>query len=94
MPVFEGSRYENALVLRVKNAEGVYNPALYSMISASAYEGQFSTHVVQAGERFDTLANQLYGDPELWWILANVNPEYLFPELPEGVVIRVPRVST
>lgn len=91
MPVFEGSRYENALQLRVRDAAGVIAPALYLTIGSVTSNAMFRTYVLIEGERYDQLAHRLYGDPQLWWVLANLNPEYLYPdELPGGTTIRIP----
>ena len=44
------------------------------------------------GDRFDILAQTLYGDKDLWWVVAIANPQAyqgsLFPPL--GVQIRIP----
>ena len=42
-------------------------------------------------DRLDLLANQFYGDPKLWWVIANANnigKGTLFIE--EGAVLRIP----
>jgi hypothetical protein len=91
MPVFEGSRYENALQLRVSDAAGNVRPALYSMISGVPALATHTTYVMQEGDRYDEIANRLFGDPQLWWIIADLNPEYLYPDaVPAGSVIRLP----
>ena len=51
-------------------------------------------HQLQPGDRLDTLAQAYYGDPRLWWAIAQANPDAFFPaDLvyepkagPEGVV--------
>lgn len=41
--------------------------------------------------RLDLLANDFYGVPDLWWILASINNIIdPFVSVPEGTVIRVP----
>jgi nucleoid-associated protein YgaU len=43
-------------------------------------------------DRLDTLAYRFYGDSTLWWMIADANPEILFPEpLVPGSVIRIPQ---
>lgn len=45
--------------------------------------------VIQAGERLDQLAEQLYNDPHLWRALALYNQiEWFF--LPAGTIIKLP----
>ncbi len=36
-------------------------------------------HMVVSGDRLDRLAHHYYGDPRLWWIIAQANPGYLTP---------------
>ena len=48
--------------------------------------------VVRDGQRMDTLANEYYGDPSMWWIIAqanNVSKGTLF--LRPGSQIRIPQ---
>ena len=49
-----------------------------------------------AGDRFDTLAQQYYGDSTLWWIISiangNLNQNSLTP--PIGSQIRIPSNPT
>ena len=44
------------------------------------------------GDRFDILAQNYYGDPNLWWVISIANPQFtqnsIFPPL--GVQIRIP----
>jgi len=44
------------------------------------------------GDRLDLLANQFYGDPKLWWVIAMANKD--FPQnsltLPIGSQLRIP----
>lgn len=44
------------------------------------------------GDRYDTLANQYYQDPSLWWIIQTANPKQpsdsYFPT--PGVQLRIP----
>jgi len=91
MPVFEGSRYEGAQVIRVQTAEGVVLPALYSMVNSTTTYSTYATYVINEDDRYDLIAHRLYGDPQLWWLIADLNPEYLYPDrIPGGTVIRVP----
>ena len=45
------------------------------------------------GDRFDTLANQYYNDPTLWWIISIANstlPQNSY-HIPEGTQVRIPQ---
>lgn len=45
------------------------------------------------GDRLDLLAQQFYGDVDLWWIIASGNPD-IIPQnslfIPVGLEIRIP----
>jgi phage tail protein X len=49
--------------------------------------------ITTRGDRFDTLANQFYGDESLWWVISSANQTLpqnsLF--IPQGTQIRIPR---
>lgn len=54
----------------------------------------FRTYQVQAGDRWDTIADELLGNPALWWRIADYNPELFDPRaLRAGLTIRVPLSS-
>lgn len=36
-------------------------------------------HMVVEGDRLDRLAHNYYGDPRLWWSIAQANPGLLLP---------------
>ena len=36
-------------------------------------------HEIKPGDRLDTLAQAYYGDPRLWWVIAQANPDAFFP---------------
>tara|TARA_R110000822_G_scaffold67351_2_gene164065 strand:- start:2910 stop:3206 length:297 start_codon:yes stop_codon:yes gene_type:complete len=51
------------------------------------------TYVIsQAGDRFDMLADQYYGDSTLWWVIsiANENFQQNSMVVPEGQQVRIP----
>lgn len=49
------------------------------------------SYQVQLGDRIDVLANRFYGDPVLWWVIAQANDLEILPlGLDEGLVLRVP----
>ena len=39
----------------------------------------FVEHVLEPGDRLDSLAERYFGDPRLWWAIAQANPGGLFP---------------
>lgn len=47
--------------------------------------------ITTLGDRLDLLANNFYGDPSLWWIIASANAlsgDSLYP--PIGIQLRIP----
>lgn len=92
MPVYENSRYENADVVHVTDASGITRPTLYAVNALENARLSYARYIVQAGDHLDTLAASVLGSPELWWVIAQMNPELIDPQdLPVGTVLRVPR---
>lgn len=52
----------------------------------------YNEQLVIQGDRMDLLASRLFGDPGKWWMIADLNPEIMFPfdELVPGSILRVP----
>lgn len=51
------------------------------------------TYVIsQAGDRYDILANQYYGDSTLWWVISIANENFRQNSMvvPEGQQVRIP----
>ena len=46
--------------------------------------------IATAGDRCDLIANQIYGDPTLWWFIATVNG-LKSNNITAGTQLRVPR---
>jgi phage tail protein X len=49
--------------------------------------------ITTRGDRFDTLANQFYGDKSLWWVISSANQSLSQNSLfiPQGTQLRIPR---
>lgn len=47
-------------------------------------------HTVQDGDRIDLIACRYLGRPDLWWVICDYNDLFFPPELPVGMVVRVP----
>jgi len=51
----------------------------------------FINYVVKEGDRWDTIAYEMYNDPYLYEIIIQANPQFLahaYP--PSGVVLKIP----
>lgn len=90
MTIFTNSRYAGQNVVRVEGSDGNVYPTVFRQSPPPARK--FLHYTVQMGDRVDILASRYFGDPTLWWIIADANPEILFPTaLPVGRVIRIPQ---
>lgn len=66
----------------------VYRPFIYPDIPMSNYDVYVMS---EDGDRLDTLANQYYQDPTLWWIIASANNIHTAPiGLRAGTILRIP----
>lgn len=89
--IIEGSRYEDSDIVMTQAADGTYTAALYYKGFLQNGGVLFKYRSVTENEFFDTIATEVYGDPELWWVVAKLNPEIVHPDdLTAGTVIRVP----
>ena len=81
-------RYENTKVKFDKNIK-FYGTTIYDEIPESDDDIWVIT---QSGDRLDTLANQFYGDVNLWWYIAKAN-NLSFPTIPDGTSLRIPATT-
>jgi nucleoid-associated protein YgaU len=92
--IFQGSRYEFEAVERVPHFKKTGNIGyFYSVFSTPVGEiiFQFSSHIVEDGDRLEALAGLYYDNSELWHVIAYANPEILYPDnLTPGSLIRIP----
>ena len=71
------SRYENTKIMKTSNKKkstrskkSRYGTVIYNFVPENNSDIFIIT---QEGDRLDNLAFQFYGDPHLWWFIANVN---------------------
>lgn len=89
--IYEGSRYDGERVVQVKDHLGRMQPAIYVSHTVDQQYFQFDIYVSKEGDRLDNIANDVYDDPEMWWIIARANPEVFYPEdIPQGTILRIP----
>jgi hypothetical protein len=86
------SRYNGVAVLELKRSDGrrvAYVARRF--IAAPDALAVVREHAVVQGDRLDLLAAQVFGDPELWWKIADANDTLRADELAEtpGRVVRV-----
>jgi phage tail protein X len=89
--IISGSRYADSTVATVvKDGSDV---AVIVPSMQQPFSFNYTSHQLAQGERVDNLAYQYYGDPTVWWRIADANPGILFwDNLTAGTVIRIPVV--
>jgi hypothetical protein len=93
MSIKKGSRYEYSTVdfLSVKVDDSLSPVVFYEFpgtVEISYYE-----HEYVDGERLDQISTQYYNKPDLWWLIADYNPQILdILNIPTGAILKVPRV--
>lgn len=56
-----------------------------------SFAATIQDYVWEDGDHLDELAYFAYGEPELWWKIAEINPEIMdWAEVPIGTAIRIP----
>ena len=83
------SRYRDSTTTLVSSNRGVHLTVVPSAPSDWVFD--FTYYRWRADDRLDLLPHSFYGDPRLWWMLADGNPEILdWTSLKVGQIIRVP----
>ncbi len=87
------ARYSNIPKIKSPGGKQIYQTVRYPKIPRSESDIYIYTTI---GDRYDTLAQQYYGDSDLWWIIANangkINKNSLTP--PIGTQLRIPENPT
>lgn len=92
MAIFEGSRYENSDVIQIIGSDGYLRQIIDVESGSERTSFEFTYYTVKDGDRVDQIALNFFGDPELWWLIAEYNPHWMFyEELPAGLVLRIPQ---
>lgn len=92
--IYAHSRYAASGAEFVVDAAGIPKKVVaYPTAKEQAFSA--TQHTVSEGERLDLIAAQYYQDPEIWWVIAEANPEVFYPEsLAPGTVLRIPRAPS
>jgi hypothetical protein len=86
-------RYNNIPIINSPDGKKMYSTVRYPEIPRLLDDTYIYTTI---GDRFDTLAQQFYGDSSLWWIISIANGELKQNSLtpPLGSQIRIPANPT
>jgi hypothetical protein len=80
-------RYDIAPI--IKNADGIRQ--LKTVLISAGFNSSDTIIETTSPHRLDKIANDFYGDPTLWWIIATVNNVGKGTLIvPAGTTIRVP----
>ncbi len=92
MSIYRNSRYRRVDQLQVEDSDGVTAQVYATRETTLEAPTTYTTRIVQEGDTFESLATELLGTPELWWVLADLNVEAAFCplDLAAGTEIIVP----
>lgn len=76
MPVFEGSRYTKATAYSVLEDDGRVVTVIGHRKDYIPPHPSDMTYRFKQGDRLDLIAHQFYGDPQLYWVILDANPQY------------------
>lgn len=90
--IFTDSRYADGMVTRAIDARNnTYQLSLFRQFPEG--RSQFFLYTWTQRDRIDLVANEFLGDPSLWWVLMDYNPEIVNPlDIPIGTSLRIPGV--
>ena len=83
------ARYKDT-PLSAKNKKDYYRTTIYEKVPKKDTDQYF---IAQEGDRCDNLANEFYGNPNLWWFIARVN-NLKTNNIPAGTSLRIPIDTT
>lgn len=85
------SRYRNSATVLLTQ-QGVTRQTIVAS-EQDQWTFQYTLHTVGLGQRIDTIAAKYYGNDQLWWSIADANPEQLdWSVLTPGQILRIPHV--
>lgn len=70
---FRGSRYEAVETATLRRPDG--GEVRYKRLRFVVTEPAQMAYVVQDGDRIDTVAWNVFRDPEMWWRIADANAD-------------------
>jgi len=96
MTIYRGSRYENLKYRIYNDPERGKIPIMERRTPLELPpNGEVFKHQWKQSDSLDGLANHYLGDPQLWWVILDVNPKYMLPwEIEIGDVLRIPTKKT
>lgn len=88
--IFANSRYKNTKVERLR-VSGKDNYTLFLQRDDTRKPFTYREYLTKGEERLELLAWKYYQDPEMWYVIAEANPELTYPDnIPYGLILRIP----
>jgi phage tail protein X len=88
--IYVGSRYEDGQSGFVTDSEGDVNLVVFRAEDEPTPKAQ-NIYVTVAGDRLDFLAYKIYNRTDLWWYIADANPDLLLTDpIAPGTQLRIP----
>jgi nucleoid-associated protein YgaU len=86
------SRYAEGTFGVVKDGHAIRQTVyVYRKFNVTHSPIKYYVYTMRVGDRIDVLASVLYGKPQLWHKIMDINPEILEPfHIKPGTVIRIP----
>lgn len=95
MAIYSGSRYEHSVLAYAKAGPllpEVVRPVLFYYFTTIGTI-TYSEYEWKTGDRIDLVANKVYQNSRMWWVILEHNPEILDPtNIPIGTILRIPNV--
>lgn len=87
--IFLDSRYADGTLFKAWNARKEQYDLAVFRTWPSQLKSFFIYEWVET-DRIDNLANRFYGEPNLWWMILDLNPEILDPQnIKPGTQLRI-----
>lgn len=82
--IIKGSRYSSSSETRNGETNVIAVPTTFS-------SKNYISVITESTQSFESLADVYLGNTSLYWKIADLNPEIMFPDfIPQGTVIKVP----
>lgn len=89
---YSDSRYAQGLFFK-SNDPRTYTNQVGVLRQFPVLSGDYYYYTWVEGDRIDTVAFNLYNDPEMWWTIMDANPEIIDPQnIAPGTNLRIPNV--
>lgn len=90
MPIAADSRYVTSTITTSQGRDAETRQEMRVAFPRSRVI-TFTYYRVLDQDRIDLIAHKFYSRGDLWWIIADANPEVIdWMDLPPGMIIRVP----